>query len=94
MNINLLYYNVYRLCGIGVYLCEDISEVELYFSEFLINGINVKCILMCRVNPYKIRICKNNPILWIVSGDRLNDLNGRKYDDEIRPYRILIKGRR
>ena len=46
---------------------------------------------MCRVNPYKIRIAKGMPIYWIVSGDSLSSGNIKKYDDEIRIYRILLK---
>ena len=46
---------------------------------------------MVRVNPYKIRITENMPIYWIVSGDDLKYGNIRKYDDEIRPYRLLLK---
>lgn len=47
---------------------------------------------MCRLNPFKVRISKigiNNES-WIVNGDDLNDFNGRKRDDEVRPYRILL----
>ena len=48
---------------------------------------------MCRINPYKVRICKNKPEYWVVSGDNLNQgvSKIKKYDDEIRPYRILLK---
>ena len=46
---------------------------------------------MVRVNPYKIRIPNDMPIYWIVSGDDLKLGNIKKYNDEIRPYRILIK---
>ena len=47
---------------------------------------------MCRINPYKVRIFKygKNKEGWIVNGDRLNDTYGRKYDDEVRLYRVLI----
>ena len=46
---------------------------------------------MCRVNPYQVRICGGNNNYWVVSGDDLNDLNAKKFDSEIRPYRILLK---
>jgi hypothetical protein len=36
---------------------------------------------MIRVNPEKIRMCAENSDLWVLNGN----------DDEIRPYRILIK---
>ena len=45
-----------------------------------INGFRMKIILMCRVNPKKIRQPKNYPC-WILNPT----------PDEIRPYRILIK---
>ena len=47
---------------------------------------------MCRINPYKVKICRyiDNKEAWIVNGDRLNDIEGKKYDDEVRLYRILI----
>ena len=48
---------------------------------------------MCRINPYKVRIAKirYNEESWIVNGDKLDDINGKIRDDEVRPYRILIK---
>ena len=47
---------------------------------------------MCRINPYKVRISmtSNNVEYWIVNGDDMNDLTGRKKIDEVRPYRILL----
>ena len=44
-------------------------------------GYRFKIILMCRVNPKKIRQPKNFPDCWILNPT----------PDEIRPYRILIK---
>ena len=47
---------------------------------------------MCRVNPYKIRICSGEKNYWIVSGDKIREKSYKaKYDNEIRPYRILLK---
>ena len=46
---------------------------------------------MLRVNPYKIRISQNEPDYWVFEGDYLQDKTVRKFDDEVRPYRILIK---
>ena len=46
---------------------------------------------MCRVNPYKVRFASGSDDYWIVSGDKIGDSNSKKYDDEIRPYRILLK---
>ena len=44
-----------------------------------INGY--KCVLMCRVNPNKIRVPQNEKKYWILNGNF----------NEIRPYRLLIK---
>ena len=47
---------------------------------------------MCRINPYKVRfVNKDHPPYWIVSGDPINRNEAKKYIDEIRPYRILLK---
>ena len=46
---------------------------------------------MLRVNPYKIRISQYTPDYWVFEGDYLQDKTVRKFDDEVRPYRILIK---
>ena len=41
---------------------------------------------MCRVNPKYVRMSSNINDYWVVSADDLNDPNGKKYDDQIRPY--------
>ena len=46
---------------------------------------------MLRVNPYKIRISEGKPDYWVFEGDSLGDNTKRKFDDEVRPYRILLK---
>ena len=47
---------------------------------------------MYRVNPYIVRISKSSGgEYWVVSGDYLRNPNAKKYDDEIKIYRILIK---
>ena len=85
INVNPLSNREFPTCGVGVYLTPYIKEAENYLQHKL------SCLLMCRVNPYKVRICKSNTNYWIVSGDFLNNLNVKKYDNEIRIYRILIK---
>ena len=47
---------------------------------------------MCRVNPFEVRIAKirENLEYWIVEGDKLGDLYGKKRSDQVRPYRILM----
>ena len=58
-------------------------QVELNLEESII------ILFLCRVNPNYVRMGSNN--YWVVSGDSLKDQNSKKYDDEIRPYRILLK---
>ena len=90
-NINELSKPQYIKCGRGVYCTPKIKEAEGYAGVFTMNNSQYKIVFMCRVNPYKIRIAKGMPIYWIVSGDSLSSGNIKKYDDEIRIYRILLK---
>ena len=90
-NINKLSNPPFEKCGKGVYCTPKIKEAEKYAQTIQIGNFNYKLILMCRVNPYKYRIAQSYPDYWIVSGDPLNQGNIKKYDDEIRPYRILLK---
>ncbi len=64
--------------GKGVYCSPDIKETESYGGAPT-NGY--KCVFMCRVNPKTVRISKAEPKYWVVNGN----------DNEIRPYRLLIK---
>ena len=68
-------------CGSGIYLYQDIKIAENMASIIDVKGIRYKVLIMCRVNPNKIRIPKSFPKIWI--------LNPNTY--EIRQYRILIK---
>ena len=81
--------------GFGVYCTPKIKEAEKYseYDIFEYLGKKYKFVFMCRINPYKVRICKDKPEYWVVSGDNLNQgvSKIKKYDDEIRPYRILLK---
>ena len=73
----------YRKCGRGVYLTPIIEEAEKYAETEYFLGKAFKLIMMCRVNPKKIREPdrgNENPF-WILNGN----------SKEIRPYRILIK---
>ena len=63
--------------GRGVYVTPEITIAEGYSKT--IDGF--KCVFMCRVNPLNIRIPKNTPNIWIVSG----------HSNDIRPYRLIIK---
>ena len=68
-------------CGDGIYLYQDIKVAEMQSSIIEIKNIAYKILIMCRVNPNKIRIPKSCPQIWI--------LNPNSF--EIRQYRVLIK---
>ena len=68
-------------CGEGVCLFQDPEYAENSAGVIEISGFKIKIILMCRVNPLKIRQPKKFPQCWILNPT----------SDEIRPYRILIK---
>jgi len=91
-NINPLTNSIYPTCGNGVYFIPDFNEAKQYAQTFIYQGKYYEIILMCRVNPYKVRIAKvaDNLESWIVNGDDLNNPNGKKYDNEVRINRILL----
>ena len=91
-NINPLTNMKHDLCGVGVYFTPDIMEANTYTAPIAYNNYNYRIIFMCRINPYKVRIADigNNKEYWIVEGDELGDLNGKKRSDAVRPYRILF----
>ena len=87
-----LYYNIFAndinkrdgnsdICGDGIYLFQDIKIAEMQASIIEIKSIAYKVLIMCRVNPNKIRIPKSFPNVWI--------LNPNSF--EIRQYRVLLK---
>ena len=94
-NLNPLSIKDYKKCGKGVYCTPQINVADYYSSKK--KGINYKgknyhLVFMCRVNPYKVRFASSgSDAYWIVSGGKIGDSNSKKYDDEIRPYRILLK---
>ena len=73
-------YNIYEE---GVYLSPNIEEAIKYAYRTCLGWYNIKFkfIIMVRVNPTKIRSPGGYPVDWIVNGN----------DDEVRPYRLLIK---
>ena len=87
MNYDQTYKDDYDLrnqrkkCGCGVYLFQDPKIAENSAGIIDIYGIRYKVLLMCRVNPKKIRQPKGFTNCWILNPS----------PDEIRPYRILIK---
>ena len=70
-----------KTCGDGVCLFQDPKSAENSASIINASGYQIKVILMCRVNPQKIRQPENFQECWILNPT----------PDEIRPYRILIK---
>ena len=91
-NINPLNNYIYPYCGKGVYFTPDINEAKSYAQFIEYNNYNYKIVFMCRINPLYIKIADlgNNKEYWIVEGDKLGDLNGKKRSDVVRPYRILF----
>ena len=87
INYEQTYKNDYDLrnprkkCGCGVYLFQDPKIAENSAGIIDIYGIRYKVLLMCRVNPKKIRQPEGFKNCWILNPS----------PDEIRPYRILIK---
>ena len=95
INSNPLTNQRFPLCGIGVYFTPDIDEAKKYTESIEYNGYKYRVVFMCRINPYKARIHTFEPLnslrdYFIVEGDELNDFQGNKRDDEVRPYRILL----
>ena len=67
--------------GKGVY-CSPYPEImDNYAGIVEINNKKYKMGFMLRVNPEKIRVPTGNLKFWVLNGN----------DDEVRPYRILIK---
>ena len=92
-NCNPLTKQSYPLCGEGVYFIPNFTDATRNTNLIHYLGYSIRIIFMCRINPYKVRIAKirYNEESWIVNGDKLDDINGKIRDDEVRPYRILIK---
>ena len=71
----------YEKCGCGVYLYQNPEIAENTASIIDIGGVRYKVLLMCRVNPKKIRQPQGFKDCWILNPTPA----------EVRPYRILIK---
>ena len=75
----------YNYCGEGVYLSPNIKEAMKYAESIILgtNNLAFKFVIMARVNPEKIRSPggSNAQVDWILNGN----------EEEIRPYRLLIK---
>ena len=81
ININVQSKDEYEKCGNGVYLYQDPKIAENTASIIDIGGVRYKVLLMCRVNPNKIRQPIGYQHCWILNPTPA----------EVRPYRILIK---
>ena len=73
--------NPSQKCGSGIYLFQNPVIAENTAGIINIAGVRYKILLMCRVNPKRIRQPVGFKDCWI--------LNSSPF--EIRPYRILIK---
>ena len=75
--------NKYPYCGEGVYCCPNINDAAYFSEKTSLGFFNAKFqfAIMARVNPNKIRSPGGIPLEWILNGN----------NDEIRPYRLLIK---
>lgn len=73
----------YFFCGEGVYFSPNIDEAEKYAEKTTLGSFSLQFqfVFMTRVNPDKIRSPGGTPVDWILNGN----------DNEIRPYRLLIK---
>ena len=67
--------------GTGVYCYQSPEIMDEFCGEINVGDEIYKMGFMVRVNPKKIRMCAENMDLWVLDGK----------EDEIRPYRILIK---
>ena len=71
----------YTECGDGICLFQNPKHAENSAGIIDVPGYQIKLMLMCRVNPKKIRQPEHFNDCWILNPT----------PDEIRPYRILIK---
>ena len=78
--ININSFNSDETVGNGVYCSPNPKVMETYTLSY--NGYKMS--LMLRVKPQRIRFCKCEPEYWV--------LNGKS--NEMRPYRILVKGKK
>ena len=75
--------NKYPYCGEGVYFSPNIEDAAYFADKTSLGYFNIKFqfAIMARVNPNKIRSPGSLPVEWILNPN----------NDEIRPYRLLIK---
>ena len=71
-NINPLTKLSYPLCEERAYLMPDIEDATKFINHFLYNDYKYIIILICRINPYKVRIVDfdNNKEYWMGGADK------------------------
>jgi len=74
-------YHFGQKVGEGVYLTPKPEVLEQYSGVFKYNGTHYMIGFMTRVKPEKIRCPEEKQDYWVINGT----------DNEVRPYRILIK---
>ena len=74
-------YHTGQVVGEGVYMTQFPMVMEQHCSVYSCQGKKYKIGIMCRVMPDKIRCSTNSEDYWVINGT----------DNEVRPYRILIK---
>ena len=74
-------YHDGKSVGEGVYMTQDPNIMEQYSSEYELQGKKYKLGIMCRIMPKSIRSPENGKEFWVINGT----------ENEVRPYRILIK---
>ena len=74
-------YHEEEKVGEGVYVTPNPKTLDKYCPIFEYDGAKYKIGFMTRVKPEKIRCPENEEDYWVINGT----------DNEIRPYRILIK---
>ena len=74
-------YHIGGKVGEGVYMTPNPIIMEQFSSVYQYGGEKYKIGIMCRVKPDSIRCPNHTEDYWIINGT----------DNEVRPYRILIK---
>ena len=74
-------FHIGQKVGEGVYVTPFPKYMEKYCGEFFCCGKSYKIGFMTRVMPKRIRCPEEKKYIWVINGT----------DNEIRPYRILIK---
>ena len=74
-------YHTGQVVGEGVYMTQFPMVMEQHCSVYSCQGKKYKIGIMCRVKPDKIRCPVDGDNFWVINGT----------DNEVRPYRILIK---